>query len=321
MSGVYPAFISFALSSGIFLMVYTFVRARQSNPLARMEREAPSRNGSTPEQGKGRRTPASDYLNKRMSGSSYGDRIARRLVQADLRLTPAEFVVARIGTAAVGAVLGLFVAYRMGLPGFIGVLVLGFAGYMAPSFLLGFRRRKRIASFNAQLADSTMMLANSLKAGYSLLQSMDLMSRDAPLPTAIEFRRVVQEVGVGLPLGEALANLLRRVPSAELDIMITAIGIQQEVGGNLAQVLEGIAHTIRERVRIKGEIKVLTSQGRYSGYVITALPILLGLLITLINPEYMSPMWHFPWIVMPVISLVMIGMAYFIIMKIVNIEV
>lgn len=315
-----PAIISAALTCGVLLVVYAIYKLRTAqDPLARME-ETPSRYGAAPEK-KAHKSPVSDYVNKRVAGSSYAEKTARRLSQADIRLTPAEFLSARIGAAALGLLFGMFLGTYIGLPRLVGALALAVVGYMVPAFVIGFKRRKRISSFNSQLADTTMMLANSLRAGYSLLQSMDLMARDAPQPTAMELRRVVQEVGVGLTLADALANLLRRVPSGDLDLLITAIGIQQEVGGNLSLVLEGIAHTIRERVRIKGEVRVLTSQGRYSGYVITCLPIAMAVLVNLINPGYMNPLFKFPWIVMPIASAVMIVIAYAIIRKIVNIEV
>jgi tight adherence protein B len=136
----------------------------------------------------------------------------------------------------------------------------------------------------------------------------------------------VQEVGLGLSTETALANLLRRVPSDDLDLMITAVNIQHEVGGNLAQILESIAHTIRERVRIKGEIRTLTAQGRISGYVITALPVGLAIFLSMINPGYMAPMFTLglppdAWCCLPVTSGFMIIMGYFAIMKIVDIDI
>jgi tight adherence protein B len=158
------------------------------------------------------------------------------------------------------------------------------------------------------------------------LQTLDLVSRESPNPTSTEYRRVVQEVSLGLTTEEALQNLLKRVPSDDLDLLVTAVGIQMESGGNLAQILDTIGHTIRERVRIKGEIAVLTAQGRISAYIITGLPIALAIFITVINPGYMAPMFTFgfppeAWCCLPVASLVMIVIGFFTIMKIVDIEV
>jgi tight adherence protein B len=141
-----------------------------------------------------------------------------------------------------------------------------------------------------------------------------------------EFRRVVQEVGLGRTTEEALQNLLRRMPSDDLELLITAVNIQMEVGGNLAQILDTIGHTIRERIRIKGEIQTLTAQGRISAWVVTAMPVGLALFISVINPEYMAPIFTFgmppeAWCCLPVTAGVMIVIGYFAIMKIIDIEV
>ncbi|MEA2512862.1 MAG: tight adherence protein, partial [Thermomicrobiales bacterium] len=159
------------------------------------------------------------------------------------------------------------------------------------------------------------------RAGYSLLQTMDMVARETPDPISTEFRRVVREIGLGISNQEAMENLLRRVPSDDLDLLVTAINIQHEVGGNLAQILSTIGHTIRERVRIKGEIGVLTAQVQISGYIITAMPIALGLLIFLMNPTYMLGLFVWPYICMPIASLVMIVIGYFVMRKITAIEV
>ncbi len=153
------------------------------------------------------------------------------------------------------------------------------------------------------------------------MQSLELVSKEAPDPIGIEFRRVVREVGLGISPQEALQNLYTRMPSDDLDLLITAINIQYEVGGNLAQILDTISHTIRERVRIKGDISVLTTQGRVSGYLVTSLPFFIGIVVTLINPGYMNSLWIFPWIIMPICGFVMVVAGFLIIRKIVNIEV
>ncbi len=320
MSELFPALISSVLCVGVLFITFAIVRLRSGGDLwSRLE---PSQKAASGDVGsKDKAKPVQDFVANRMKDSSFADKIARKLVQADVRLTPAEYVSSQVAAIAVGALVGIPVALRFGFPIWVGGLLLGAVGYFVPSLVVKRKRAKRVSQYNAQLGESTLMLANSLRAGYSLLQSMDLISRDAPVPTSTEFRRVVQEVGVGLSLNDALANLLRRVPSEDLDLLITAISVQQEVGGNLSQVLEQIAHTIRERVRIKGEVKVLTSQGRYSGYVITALPFGMAMIISVINPGYMSPLWTFPWICLPLASLGLIGLAFVVIRKIVNIEV
>jgi tight adherence protein B len=154
-----------------------------------------------------------------------------------------------------------------------------------------------------------------------LLQTMELISRESPAPMCDEFRRVVREVGLGISTQQALDNLLRRVPSEDLDLLVSAISIQHEVGGNLGQILDVIGETIRERVRIKGEINVLTSQQQLSGYVISGLPIALGVGLFLMNREYMLGMFVFPWICLPIGALVMEGIGFMVMKKIVAIEV
>jgi tight adherence protein B len=139
-----------------------------------------------------------------------------------------------------------------------------------------------------------MLLANGLRAGSSFLQAVELVTRETRPPVSTEFQRVIREVNLGLPLDDALANLARRVRSDDLDLMTTAIAIHHSVGGNLAEILDTIAFTIRERVRIKGEIKTLTAQQRLSGYVVGFLPVALVLIMSVVAPTFMAPMLQKP---------------------------
>jgi tight adherence protein B len=184
------------------------------------------------------------------------------------------------------------------------------------------RQRKRLNLFSDQLGDAINLLANGMRSGYSLLQALDAVASEMPPPIAEEFQRVVREIGLGVSNQRAMNNMLRRMPSDDLDLMITAINVQHEVGGNLAEILETISHTIRERVRIKGEIRVLTSQQMISGYVISFLPIGLGLVLFALNPEYMSRMFQdVCGIAMMAVGGIMMISGFFAIQKIVNIEV
>jgi len=265
-------------------------------------------------------------LDAAVSKGKQGSQIARDLQRADLKLTVTEFIglkiLAALGGAGLGAFIGRASPQAMLLSALVGAVLLSFG----PNVYVVLASRRRVKRFNNQLGDAINLLANSLRSGYSFLQSMELVSREAPAPMSSEFRRVVQEVGLGLSTANALENLLHRVPSDDLDLLITAVTIQMEVGGNLAQILETIGHTIRERVRIKGEIQVLTAQGRISAWVITLLPVALAIFITVINPGYMAPMFTFgmppqAWCCLPVASLTMIIIGFFVIMKIVAIEV
>ena len=278
--------------------------------------------------------PAPDIkerINDAVTKTNRGSNIARDLARADLKLTAGEFVIlkvlAAVGVGVVCGWLGTQFVGRVSMPAMLAGLIFGgVIGSFFPNLYIGFRSKRRVRQFNNQLADTIAMLASSLRSGYSLLQSMDLVARESPPPVSTEFRRVVQEVGLGLSTEGALANLLRRVPSDDVDLLITAVNIQHEVGGNLAQILEGISHTIRERVRIKGEIRAITSMQRGSGYVITALPIFLAIMLTTINPGYMAPIFTFglpprAWCCFPLTCVVMIIIAFFIIRKIVDIDI
>jgi tight adherence protein B len=212
-------------------------------------------------------------------------RVQRDLARANLKLRVAEYYYIRIGASLALGVL-LFV-FRDPLSGVIGFVL----GYMLPRFWVARRIGGRLSAFNKQLPDTITLLSNSLRAGSSFLQSIELVSREGGPPMSEEMGRVVREVNLGLGMEEALQNLVRRIKSDDLDLMVTAIGIQQQVGGNLAEILDTIAFTIRERVRIKGEINTLTAQGRVSGYLVAFLPIGLGAVLNMINPAFMQPLF------------------------------
>ncbi len=228
------------------------------------------------------------HLDRRLEQTSWWEKISRDLARADVRLKPLEYVFVRIGLTALGLLLG----YAIG-GGSILFTVTGLVlGYYSLGFFLKWRQKRRVRMFNDQLPDLLNLMVNGLRAGYSTLQALEAVSREMPYPVSTEFRRVVQEVQIGIPLEVALDNLLRRIPSDDLDLVITAINIQREVGGNLADVLESISDTIRERVKLKGEIRVLTSQVRFSGTALAIMPILLFFIIYRINPSYMGQMLH-----------------------------
>jgi tight adherence protein B len=260
-------------------------------------------------------------VEKSVGKQTFGKNVQRKLAQADLKLTLFEYMLIKFALSLVGLAVGAYLGRGNSLQMVLFALAAAAIGYFGVDWYVKFRLGKRLKEFNGQLGDTIGLMANSLRSGYSLLQSMELVSREAPDPIGTEFKRVVREVGLGLTAQDALNNLLRRMPSDDLDLMITAINIQYEVGGNLAQILDTIAHTIRERVRIKGEIAVLTAQGRMSGYLITALPVVIGVIVSVINPTYMSVMWQFPWIIMPICGGILIFSGFLIIRKIVNIEV
>jgi len=256
-------------------------------------------------------------LNKRLAGKGSSEKIATQLASADLKIKVSEYVLLNVGTLVLFALLAYALFHSL-------ILAVGGAalGFYAPRIYVGQRKAARQKAFNDQLGDAINLLVNALRSGYSLLQSLETASKELPPPISVEFARVVQEIGLGLNLEQALDNMLRRMQSDDLDMLITAVNVQHEVGGNLAQILETISHTIRERVRIKNEIKVLTAQQMITAYIISFLPIGLGLILYIINPNYVGMLFSEPcgWIQVG-IGLTMIIVGYIIIRNIVNIEV
>ena len=246
----------------------------------------------------------------------FASRVQRDLARADLRLRVAEYYYIRIGSALGLAAVLLLV--RDPLSALVGALL----GYFLPRMWVGRRISSRLNAFNKQLPDTITLLSNSLRAGSSFLQSIELVSRETPAPMGSEMGRVVREVNLGLSMEEALSNMVRRIKSDDLDLMVTAIGVQQQVGGNLAEILDTIAFTIRERVRIKGEIRTLTAQGRYSGYLVAFLPIAIMITLNLINPEFMQPLFtELIGQILLVVGGIMMLIGFFAIQKITDIKV
>jgi tight adherence protein B len=154
-----------------------------------------------------------------------------------------------------------------------------------------YRQGQRLKALNRQLPDTLSLLSNALKAGLSLPQAMDTTARNTVAPIADELSRVIREVNIGSATERALANMVRRTGSEDLDLIVTAITIQATVGGNLARILDSISHTIRQRIQIKGQISAMTAQARASGWVVTLLPVIVAAILYFITPTYFRPMF------------------------------
>jgi tight adherence protein B len=263
---------------------------------------------------------ALDAIDKAIAKRPFAQKWRTQLARADLKLTVAEFAALHVVSVIGFFAAGYFVLFRGDL---IMSIVAGFVGFFFPRIYVSRATSKRLVRFENQLPDTLGLWVNALRSGFSVLQAMEAISRDAPEPTATEFKRVVQEVQLGIDVEDALEHLLVRVESDDLDLVVTAVNIQREVGGNLAEILETISHTIRERVKLKGEIRVLTSQGRITGYLISGLPIAVALFLSAIEPGFMNPMFESRTCGWPLlgIGLALIGMGMAAIQKIVNIEI
>ncbi|MBV9279544.1 MAG: type II secretion system F family protein [Chloroflexi bacterium] len=242
--------------------------------------------------------------------------IAGRLDRADLRMTPAEFFAIAAVAFLVAALVGLIAK------GFLGLFAGGIIGLAAPWFYLGRRIKKRQKAFIEQLADMAQMMGNSMRAGFSIVQSMELVATEGPQPAAYELERAVTEVKLGLPLDTSLDHLLQRQPSEDLELMVVAINVQRQIGGNLSEILAVISQTIRERVRFQRDLKALTAQARYSSYIITALPVCVALIINWMDEPYESFLYTTTLgFMMLGVALCMLGLGFFFLNRIANIEV
>ncbi len=220
-----------------------------------------------------------------MDGSALEKRLRRAMIRADLRLRPAEWMIVCAVSAIGACLLGLLAARSV----FMGV-TLGLVGLAAPLLILQSRQASRQRRFDTQTPDMLMLMTASLRAGHSFSQAMALVASEMPPPLASEFAWASGEVKLGVPLETALGRMMERVPSPDLDLIVTAILIQLPLGGNLAEVLDAIADTIRERVRVQGEVQTLTAEGRLSALVLILLAPALAVLLQGRNPTYFQPL-------------------------------
>jgi len=245
-----------------------------------------------------------------------GKHIDKRLEEADVMLKGGEFIVI-VMTVTLGAFLVIFSFTFNLIQGIMAAIIAA----IIPFSLLNMARGKRVTSINSQLSDALTILANSLRSGYSFIQSMDLVRRELPDPISKEFGRTIKEINLGTATEDALLNMAGRVNSEDFDLIVTAVLIQRQVGGNLAEVLDNIAGAIRDRIRIKREVKTITAQGRISGFIIGLLPVLLGIFMFSTNPSYIMELF-ITKIGLLMLSCAMLGeiAGIFIIKKIVDIK-
>ena len=303
---------------GIGVLVVGFVLSRRANESFIERRLGIAEPDSVlPVGEQGRTTALTDAINRALAGRGIGANISTQLARANLKFTVGEFIALDV-ILVIGAGLGTFIWRRDLIVTSIGVV----AGAAIPWVYVTLMRGRRLRAFNDQLGDTLNLMVNSIRAGYSILQAMEAVSEEMGVPISDEFGRVVREVQLGLTLEQGLDNMMRRITSDDLDMMVTAIKVQREVGGNLAEVLDSISYTIRERVRIKGDIRSLTAYGRGAGNLLTAVPIILSFIIYLITPGFMSLLFtdRCGWMMLGAAGLGII-LGYIVISKIVDIDV
>ncbi len=211
--------------------------------------------------------------------------LTEHLARADLKLRSSEFVMIQVGLLLGGALIAL---WRFGFsPQFV---IAGVVAYLIPMRFVKWRQRRRLNKFNSRLPDTLSLLSNAMKAGLSLPQAIESVAKNASSPISDELERAVRETKLGSSITAALTNMVRRVGSDDLDLIVTAIAIQANVGGNLARILDSISHTIRQRVQIKSQIGAMTAQMRASGWIITLLPFIVAAILNFITPSYFRVM-------------------------------
>lgn len=255
-------------------------------------------------------------LGRLANGFGIGEKWKVLLLRADVPITVGEFAAILLGLAGLGFAAGVL---RGGV--LVGLMAAGVLCAL-PFFFLKRRQAKRRQEFSDQLPDVLTLLVGSLRSGYGMSQAVELLAHEVGEPASTEFQRVIRSTSLGLSLQKALAMMAKRVESDDFDLVVTAISIQYEMGGNLSSVLDNISGTIRERVRILREVQVLTAQQRMTGNVLAGMPVLLAVALSFISPGYFEPFFEPGWPrFLPMIAGVMIGIGFLIIRKIVDIKV
>jgi len=255
-------------------------------------------------------------FNRSLSERGFGVKMATDLARANMYLTVNEYILLRLGCAAVLSLLPLLLTRQI----LLALPCIGL-GWFLPSLYVRYRQNKRLVAFADQLPDVLTLMVGSLRSGYGMTVAMDTVAKNMPSPVSEEFTRVVREIGLGVPAPHALNNLVRRIRCDDLDLMVTAISVQHEVGGNLATILETIGETIRERIRLKGQLRALISQPMMTRYILTALPLGLGGILFLMNREYMLGLFTpGPTLALPIGAAVLLVVGYLVMGKLAKIE-
>jgi tight adherence protein B len=259
-------------------------------------------------------TQNAGWLEEILEPYPFVQRLQLRIVQANSSTTVAKLILSS---------LGMFVAGYCMVWLFTSMVLVDVGGGAAlgslPYGILSFKRSRRIKAFNAVLPECIDMMARALRAGHSVAGAIDMLAGNTQEPAASEFGEIFKQMNLGLPMRDALLQLLERVPSSDLRVLVTAILVQKDTGGNLAEILDRTVFVIRERLRIQGEIQVQTAQGRITGWILSALPIVMMVMLNLVNPGYSSVLFHDPLgRKLMYCSMGMLALGAFIIRRIVN---
>jgi tight adherence protein B len=296
------AILIFLLSTLSFAMVGTFYLKKKNKVKRRIQQLIPEAKAVLKTENvtkTTRKSPVKEVIIKLSKNIKTSDKkrekLENELESAGIPLKVEEFIIVRVLAFSLSFTLTLFMGGH-----FLIALLIGLLLGKLPSGYVKKKKKARVSAGAAQLPQALEMMANSMKSGFSFMQAMQLVAKEVPDPLGIEFQRTIKEINLGISMDTAFQNLLQRLPNKDLEIVVTAVLIQRSTGGNLASILETIQETISERVRMKDELQALTSQGRMSALVITLLPVILGLLLNLMNPDYFNPMFSHPlgWVLL-----------------------
>jgi len=225
-------------------------------------------------------------LNRLLSRVKIAATIDRRLRQADMKMPVGTFLLISLVLFFVGIVAGRILHWPTILSVVVGVALL-----TIPNIVVNIKRRRRLKRFMNHFPEALEMFARSLRAGHSFTGAIQLVAQEMPDPIGPEFSKVFEEQNLGIPLRQALIGMTDRVDILDVKFFVTAILIQRETGGNLAEIIDKIAYVIRERFRIHGQLKIFTAQARMSGIILSLLPIGVAVVLWIMNPEYLKPLW------------------------------
>jgi tight adherence protein B len=320
-AGIAAIFVFLALATGVLGMYTLRTAGREADRRLRtLKARGPS--AQVDSDALLRRSPSSiPALRRVLDTSSWADRAALDLEQAHIRLRVGEYLMLR-GFLGIVLFALTVLSQRGGLVRFVVGIVLALVGFMLPAFYVRLRRRRRLHALDRQLVEGLTHVSNSIRAGLAMLQAIDAAAQRLSPPLTEEFSRLVADVRLGASLEDALTAMGSRVGSYDLDMVITAILIQRGSGGNLAEILDNVAETIRDRDRIRGEVRVLTTQQRFASWVLALWPAALGLIFYLLNPDIVSNLWtETPGIVLLVIAVVLQVLGFFTIRRLSAIEI
>jgi len=317
--------VGLIVAAAMILAVYGLSRAMQpteglGEQIEKWISQGSQRGGRGPEGGGqtlARQSSLMSRMDRLLARRGFAASLAADLARANLPLTVTEYLALSLALALAGFAIGYLVGRNLPFS-----VLLALVCAFLPQIFVSRRQSTRLHNFNRQLPDVLERLVGSLRSGYGLTQAVEWVAKQMPDPAGGEFDRVVREMQLGRSLAQALDSMVRRVDSDDLALIVTAIQIHYEVGGSLAEILETVTETIRERVRIQREIRVLTAQQRFSGYVLIALPIGLAILLYIMNPEYEGRLFEpGPTLCIPIGAAIMMILGYLLMRRFIEIEV